>query len=288
MAITINTNVAALNAQRRLSNSTSSLRGSFERLSSGLRIVRAKDDAAGLAIADSLRADGQIGSVAIRNANDGISLISIPDGALDQMSSVLTRMAELSEQSANGVLAVSQRSALQQEFVALGSEIERIAVTTTFNGLTLLSGGAAVSLQVGFNSSSNSQISFAGVDGTLAAIGLATNGSSNLLYSVNANGNATLGQAAARSALDAVKLAIGSLTTNRGTLGAAESRLGVAINNLAVARENFASAESQIRDVDVAEEAANLTRLNILQQAGAAVLAQANQQPALALSLLGG
>ena len=113
MSITINTNVAALNAQRRLSNSTGALRQSFERLSSGLRIVRAKDDAAGLAIADSLRADGRIASVAIRNANDGISLISIADGALDQMSSVLTRMAELAEQSANGVLSTEQRSALQ-------------------------------------------------------------------------------------------------------------------------------------------------------------------------------
>jgi flagellin len=287
MAITINTNVAALNAQRRLSTSTGSLRQSFERLSSGLRIVRAKDDAAGLAIADNLRADGRIASVAIRNANDGISLISIADGALDQMSSVLTRMAELSEQSANGVLASSQRSALQQEFTALGSEIERIALTTTFNGLTLLSGGASVGLQVGFNSSSNSQITFTGVDGTLAAIGLASAGTSKLIFSINAAGVDTVGQEAARSALDAVKLAIGSLTTNRGTLGAAESRLGVAITNLSVARENFAAAESQIRDVDVAEEAANLTRLNILQQAGAAVLAQANQQPALALSLLG-
>ena len=287
MSITINTNVAALNAQRRLSNSTGALRQSFERLSSGLRIVRAKDDAAGLAIADSLRADGRIASVAIRNANDGISLISIADGALDQMSSVLTRMAELAEQSANGVLSTEQRSALQLEFVALGSEIERIAVTTQFNGLQLLSGGASVALQVGFNSSSNSQITFTGVDGTLGAIGLATTGGSNLIYSINASGNAVNGQAAARSALDAVKLAIGSLTTNRGTLGAAESRLGVAITNLSVARENFAAAESQIRDVDVAEEAATLTRLNILQQAGAAVLAQANQQPSLALSLLG-
>jgi flagellin len=197
-------------------------------------------------------------------------------------------MAELSEQSANGIFENTQRSALQLEFVALGSEIERIALTTTFNGLQLLSGGASVALQVGFNSTSNSQITFTGVDGTLAAIGLATIGTSGLIYSINAAGTAVAGQAAARSALDAVKLAIGSLTTNRGTLGAAESRLSVAITNLSVARENFAAAESQIRDVDVAEEAANLTRLNILQQAGAAVLAQANQQPSLALSLLQG
>ena len=287
MAITINTNVAALNAQRRLGNSTQELRTSFERLSSGLRIVRAKDDAAGLAIADSLRADGRIASVAIRNANDGVSLISIADGALSEVGNVLSRMAELAEQSANGVLATSQRSALDSEFSALGSEIQRIAVTTTFNGLNLLSGGATVQLQVGFNSSSNSQISFTGVQGTLGSLGLASGNSSQLIYSLNASGAAANGQAAALSALDAVKLAIGSLTTNRGTLGAAESRLSVAVNSLQVARENFAAAESQIRDVDVAQEAANLTRLNILQQAGAAVLAQANQQPALALSLLG-
>ena len=125
------------------------------------------------------------------------------------------------------------------------------------------------------------------MQGTLSSLGLSAAGSSQLIFSLNASGTTANGQAAALSALDAVKSAITSLTTNRGTLGAAESRLGVAVNSLQVARENFASAESQIRDVDVAQEAANLTRLNILQQAGAAVLAQANQQPALALSLLG-
>lgn len=287
MAITVNTNTSALNAQRRLGQSTNDLRTSFERLSSGLRIVRAKDDAAGLAIADSLRADSRIASVAIRNANDGVALISIADGALAEIGNVLARMAELSEQSANGVLAGGQRSALDNEFSALGSEIQRIALTTTFNGLNLLSGGATVQLQVGFNSSSNSQIGFSGVQGTLASLGLASGNSSQLIYSLNAGGTITNGQNAALSALDAVKTAISSLTTNRGTLGAAESRLSVAINSLQVARENFTSAESQIRDVDVAEEAANLTRLTILQQAGSAVLAQANQQPSLALSLLG-
>lgn len=286
MALTVNTNIAALNAQRRLSNSTNALRQSFERLSSGLRIVRARDDAAGLAIAEALRADSRIASVAIRNANDGISLISIADGALDQMGSVLTRMAELAEQSANGTLSSSQRSALNQEFVALGSEISRIAETTTFNNLQLLSGGATVSLQVGFDSGSNSQISFVGVQGTLESMGLATAGTKQLSYSLVAGESNDTARASSLSALDAVKAAISSLTTNRGALGAAESRLSVAITNLSVARENFTSAESQIRDVDVAEEAATLTRLNILQQAGAAVLAQANQQPALALSLL--
>jgi flagellin len=287
MPITINTNIASLNAQRRLGNSTAALQKTFERLSSGLRIVRASDDAAGLSIADTLRADQRIAGVAIRNANDGVSLVSVADGALSEMGSVLSRMAELAEQSANGVLTSVQRSALQSEFTALASEIERIAVTTEFNGLKLLSGGTQVALQIGFNSQSTSQITFSGVQGTLASLGLAAAGNSALAFSINAS-TTLAGQEASRSALDAVKSAISSLVVNRGTLGAAESRLNVAITNLQVARENFAAAESQIRDVDVAAEAANLTRLNILQQAGAAVLAQANQQPALALSLLGG
>ena len=285
MGITINTNIAALNAQRRLGQTTSQLTKTYERLSSGLRIVRAVDDAAGLSIADTLRADQRIASVALRNANDGISLISIADGALSEIGNVLARMAELAEQSANGTLSSSQRSALDSEFKALGSEIERIALTTTFNGLNLLSGTSAVSLQIGFSSASTSQIGFTGVEGTLQSLGLAQNGQSQLIYSLNA-GSTAGGQNASQNALDAVKAAIGSLTTARGTLGATESRLNATINNLQVARENFASAESQIRDVDVASEAATLTRLNILQQAGAAVLAQANQQPSLALSLL--
>ena len=287
MPITINTNTSALNAQRQLGNSTLKLRQVYESLSSGLRITRASVDAAGLAIADSLRADQRIASVAIRNANDGISLISIADGALNETGNILARMAELSEQSANGTLSTTQRSALDLEFKQLGSEIERIAVTTEFNNTKLLSGGGSISLQVGFNSASTSQITFTGTQGTLNALGLSGSGSSALTFSLNASTGAT-GQAAALSALDAVKGAIGSLTASRGTLGSIESRLTAAINNLQVTRENYAAAESQIRDVDVASAAADLTRLNILQQAGAAVLAQANQQPALALALLNG
>lgn len=286
MAITINTNVSALNAQRRLGESSQGLTRTFERLSSGLRITRASDDAAGLAIADSLRADQKIASAAIRNANDGISVVSIADSAMGQISNALTRMAELAEQSSNGVLNNTQRSAIQSEFTALGSEIQRIAVTTTFNGIALLSGGSSVSLQVGFDSSTDSAIGFSGVQGTLESLGLASTGSSSLIHSLNST-STTLSQSASRTALDAVKGAISSLAASRGTLGAAESRLNITINNLQVARENFAAAESRIRDVDVASEAAELTRLNILQQSGAAVLAQANQQPALALSLLG-
>lgn len=286
MAIIINNNIASLNAQRRLSQSTNQLNRAFEKLSSGLRITRASDDAAGLAIADTLRADQRVATVAIRNANDGISLVSIADGALNEIGNVLARMSELAEQSANGVLNPGQRSAIDSEFQALGSEIQRIADTTEFNGLNLLSGGVEVSLQIGFDSQITSRISFSGVQGTLSALGLSAESSRSLIYSLNGS-TAVAGQQAARMALDAIKGAIGSLTSNRGALGAAESRLGVAINTLQVARENFAAAESQIRDVDVAEEAARLTRLNILQQAGSAVLAQANQQPALALSLIG-
>lgn len=285
MSITIGSNISSLKAQRQLTKSTSSLSSTYSKLSSGMRINKASDDAAGLAIADSLKADQKIASVAIRNANDGISSIAIADGALSQVSDVLTRLAELAEQSANGVYSTDQRSALQNEFSALGSEIQRIALTTEFNGVKLLSGGAGITLQVGFDSNADSQIAIRNVTGTLASLGIG-DASGAMTYSIS---GATIeaGQSASRAALDAVNNAIGSLAATRGNLGAVESRLTVTINNLEVAKENFASAESQIRDVDVASEAAELTRLNILQQAGASVLAQANQQPGIALSLLG-
>lgn len=285
MAITLGSNIASLQAQRRLSIATDSLGRTFEKLSSGQRINRASDDAAGLAIADSLKADQRIATVAVRNANDGISTIAIADSALGEIGNVLSRLAELAEQSANGVFSTDQRSALSNEFVALASEVERIATTTSFNGVRLLSGNSSVVLQVGFDSASTSQISYTGVQGTLTSLGLAGTGSSALTYSISGTTIAD-GQSSSRTALDAVRRAISSLASTRGTLGAAEARLNVAINSLQVARENFAAAESRIRDVDVASEAAELTRLGILQQAGAAVLAQANQQPSLALSLL--
>ena len=285
MPITIGSNIASLQAQRRLADASDKLGKTYEKLSSGQRINRASDDAAGLAIADSLRANQRVATVAIRNANDGISTIGIADSALGQIGDVLSRLAELAEQSANGVFSTTQRSALSNEFVALSSEVERIATTTSFNGVKLISGGGNLTLQVGFDSTSTSQISFNGVQGTLQSLGLAASGSSVLTYSLN-GADIPAGQSASRATLDAVNSAIGSLASTRGVLGAVESRLNVAITNLTVARENFASAESRIRDVDVASEAAELTRLSILQQAGASVLAQANQQPSLALSLL--
>lgn len=285
MAITVGNNIASLRAQSRLDKTDRALSKTYEKLSSGLRINTASDDAAGLAIADDLKAKIRIGQIAVRNANDGISAVSIADAALGEVQGVLARLGELAEQSSSGTFSSSQRSALQNEFVALSSEIERIAVTTDFNGIKLLSGSADITLQVGFNSAASSRVTITNVRGTLEALGLAATGNSALTYSLNTDSTAG-SQAAARTALDAVTGAIQSLSQTRGTLGAIESRLNLAVNNLSVARENFAAAESRIRDLDIAEETAQLTRLNILRSAGVAVLAQANQAPTLALSLL--
>jgi flagellin len=287
MGLNIRTNVPSIIAQRNVDASTSRLRTSYERLSSGLRINRASDDAAGLAIAENLKVDARVASVAIRNANDGISIVAITDGAIAEITNILSRLAELSEQAANGVYGNGQRSALQLEFSALMSEVERVAITTEFNGLKLLSGGGNVTFQVGFDGTSTSQIAYSGVQATLSALGLSGANSSIHTYSIIGDTDIE-SQSAARIALDAINAAITSVTRNRGTLGAAESRLEITISNLQVARENFQAAESRIRDVDVAQEAAELTRLTILQQAGTAILAQANQQPQLALQLLGG
>ena len=272
MALNIQTNVPSLNAQRNLDNSTGALARSFERLSSGLRINSAADDAAGLALADRLRSDVRIASQAVRNANDGISAISIGEQALGKVGDILTRLSELASQSATGLVSSTQRSAIQTEFTALVSEVDRISTTTTFNGVALLSAGTTVDLQVGLDGTTNSRISFSTVDGSSSGIGLSS-------VSVST-------AAAAQSALGSISTAIANVAQSRGTLGAVQSRLNTAIANLKVARENFSAAESRIRDADVAEETANLTRATILQQAGVSILAQANQQPQLALSLL--
>ena len=256
----------------------------YNKLSSGYRINRGADDSAGLAIAESLKAQSRIAGQAIRNTNDGISTIAIADGALGEVSSILSRLAELASQAANGTLSTSQRSVVSNEFVALSSEIERIAQVTEFNGIKLLSGTGSVTIQVGTGSTAASQIGYQNQLATLQGIGLGTTGGA-LVYSINGTTNDNAATAA-RLALDAVYAAIYSVGASRGVLGGIESRLSTAIANLGVARENLIAAESRIRDVDVAEEAANLTRLNILQQAGTAVLAQANQLPSLALQLL--
>ena len=272
MSLVVNTNVSSIAAQRNLARSGDALAVSFQRLSSGLRINQAKDDAAGLAIADGLRADVRLATQAIRNANDGISAIAIGEQALGKVGDILTRLSELAQQSGTGLVSNTQRSALQQEFTQLVSEIDRISSTTSFNGVNLLSSGTTVDLQVGIDGTANSRISFSTVDGSSSGIGL--------------SGASVATAAGAQSAIDTVSTAIDNLAASRGSLGAVQSRLETAIGNLRIARENFASAESRIRDVDVASETANLTRASILQQAGVSVLAQANQQPQLALSLL--
>ena len=236
-------------------------------------------------MAAGLHRDARLTSVAMRNANDGISLLSIGDAALGEIGNILSRMAELAEQSANGIYSNVQRSPIQAEFLALGSEIERISATTTFNGIHILSGLANVVLQVGINGQASSQITIGGVDGTLSSITLANPGSSALSYSVS---GATISeaQAASRTALDAVFAAIQEVGARRGSLGAAESRLSSTITHLASQRENLEAAASRIEDIDVAEETAKLIRQKILQETASSILAQANLQPQIALRLL--
>jgi flagellin len=286
MPVSINTNLASVRGQRAMGNASEALNKTYQRLSSGQRINTASDDAAGLAIAESLRINQRVAGIAIRNAQDGISAIAITDGALSSITQVLGRLAELAQQAGNGSYSATQRSALQMEFDTLGSEIERIAVTTTYNGVALLSGSQVISFQVGFDGASTSQISLDQRGGaTLQKLGLAAVGSSALTFSVSGT-NTDFAQSAARQALAAINGAVVSVNALRGTLGTVEARLGSAITNLSTSRENTLAAEARITDADVAIEAAELTRLNILQQAGASVLAQANQQPQLAVQLL--
>jgi flagellin len=277
--------LAALRVQRQVSLATGKLRNSYEELSSGSRINTAADDSAGLAISMQLRAQARIATAGLRNANDGLSLVSISDSAFGAITNVLTRMAQLAEQSANGVIGQSRRSALQLEFSALGSEIQRIAVTTTFNGITVLSNNANVVLQVGYNSLSTSNITVNAVQGTLEGIRLASAGSNAMNYTVIADDELS-SQAAARTALDAVIAAIEVVGANRGSLGADQGRLASSISGLQSSRENFEAADAKIRDVDFAQKTGEAIKLEILQNAGISILGQANQQPEVALRLL--
>lgn len=286
MAISINSNLASVRGQRMMSNASEQLNKTYEKLSSGQRINRAADDAAGLAIAESLRINQRIASVGIRNAQDGVSTIAIADGALSSITQILGRLAELAQQGGNGAYSATQRSALQEEFQSLGSEIERIAVTTTYNGISLLSGNQTINFQVGFDAASTSQVVLdQGGGATLQRLGLASSGTSALSFSLTGN-SIDSAQSASRAALAAINGAVVSINSLRGTLGTVEARLNSAVTNLTTSRENTQAAQARIMDADVAVEAAELTRINILQQAGAAVLAQANQQPQLAVQLL--
>ena len=284
MSIGILTNIPALQARRALLAHDAELSSALNRLSSGQRINRPSDDAAGLSIGHTLRTDSAIASVAIRNVNDGLSAISTADTALNEIGNILLRMAELAENAANGVLNNTTRAPLQKEFLALSSEITRISRTTKFNGIQLLSASSSMSFQVGYNSHSTSQITMQGISATLSALGLG-NASEQLMYSLNATG-AQESQQAAMTTLQAVKHAIEAVSSRRGSMGAIESRLGTAVQHLSAQREQFASAASRILDADFAVEAARAVQANIKRNVTASILAQANQQPRIALSLL--
>jgi len=423
MSITINSNILSLNAQRRLGQHTSNLRSSFEKLSSGLRVSKASDDAAGLSISENLKTDARLSSQALRNVNDGISMISIISGALDSQKSILFRMAELAEQSANGVNSKQQRTSLQKEYMTLISEFDRVASSAKFNDISLLRNinSNTVSIMAGINGADSSLLSIAAAnshsysgttglrvdyddDGfvlgndlgmalssldpdysesndtkglfddysvveikdskgnlttvrfkfsivnefqfsfeptplanpTIAQVFISATASDGETYS-NSAGTYNIGdnsysqqitfsgsgvtaslnldlsdlkvvhkdwdrqvkataigftnvetRTSSLRALDTIKNRIDELSKVQGNFGAIESRLNVAANRLLVDRENFQSAASQITDVDVATEAASLAKTQILQQAATSILAQANQQPQIALQLLGG
>jgi len=273
MGLRVNTNVASMNAQRNLFNASSNLGGNFARLSSGLRIATAADDAAGLGISERMRSDIRSFSVASRNAQDGVSLVQTAEGALNEVSDILGRMRELSMQSANGTLNANDRTTLDAEFQQLVEEVDRIAATTSFNGVSLLDGtNSSISIQVGIDGGANNTISLSGADATSSTLGVGG--------SISTSGSAS-------TMLSTIDTAIDSINTSRGTLGAQQNRLDSTLRSLANVRENTSAAESRIRDVDVAMETADLTRNSILQQAATSVLAQANSQPQLALSLLG-
>jgi len=275
MAIGVNTNVMSLNAQRNLNNTSNAMAVSLQRLSSGLRVNSAKDDAAGLAIAERMNAQVRGLSVGIRNANDGISLAQTAEGALGSMTESLQRMRELAVQANNGTNTTTDRASLNAEFVQLANEITRVVGATDFNGVKVLAGGAgAKNFQVGANNTANDLISVTTTDMTGAA-GL-----------TNATGTTITTSALATAAIALVDTALTTVNTERGTLGAVQSRIESAIRSLESTRENTAAARGRIVDADFASETANLTRTQILQQAGVAMLSQANSSPQIALSLL--
>ena len=266
MPQTINTNIASLNSQRHLNTTQSSLATSMERLSSGLRVNSAKDDAAGLAIADRMNAQIRGTNVAIRNANDGISLAQVAEGAMATVTDALQRMRELAVQAQNGSNGTGDRSNLDTEYQQLSAEITRIATQTKFNGNTIVGAGAgAQTFQIGANNGDTLTI-------TTVAV---TTVAGDLTTAANAS-----------TALAAIDAKLDTITTNRATYGAALSRFGFAISNLSITAENQSAARGRIMDADFAAETANLSRAQILQQAGTAMVAQANQLPQSVLALL--
>ena len=266
MPMTINTNISSMNAQRNLAGSQMSLATSMQRLSSGLRINSAKDDAAGLAIADRMNAQVRGMTVASRNANDGISMAQTAEGALSTVTDALQRMRELGVQAQNGTNSTTDRANLDTEYQQLSQEITRIAAQTKFNGTAIIGAGAGANVfQVGANNGETLAITTTTV----------TTVAGNLTSAANAS-----------TAVAALDVAIDTITTQRATYGAAMNRFGMAISNLAISTENQSAARGRIMDADFAVETANLSRAQILQQAGNAMVAQANQLPNQVMTLL--
>ncbi len=276
MGLRINTNTAALNAQRNLYGTKLALDKSLEKLSSGYRINRAGDDAAGLAISESLRGQIRGLKMAWRNAQDGVSMIQVAEGGLQEVSNILIRLRELGVQAASDTVGPIERQLINVEYQQLLDEIDRIADSTEFNGTPLLSGtGAVLDFQVGTRNDPNiDRLSFdaSKADANSAALGV--------------NLTTVADKASSQNALSAIDEAIVAVSATRADFGAMQNRLQSTINNLSISLENMQAANSRIRDVDVAEETAEMTKQNILMQAGTSVLAQANQTSKNALQLL--
>ena len=275
MALYVNTNVSSLNSQRQLINSGKSLDTAFQRLSSGLRINSAADDAAGLQISNRLTSQINGLDQAIRNANDGISLSQVAEGAMDEITNALQRIRVLAVQSQNGINSSADRVALQKEVSALKTEISRIATTTQFGGIKLLDGKFSAKFLVGANAGQNISVNLSRTGGGYGASGLNIN-----TLSISSVGGAS-------AALASIDSAIKTIDSTRADLGALQNRFQSTIRNLSNIVENVSAARSRIRDTDFAKETAELTRSQIMQQASTTILSQANQRPQAALSLLG-
>ena len=282
----INSNIVSLNAQRSLSTSQTSLATSMQRLSSGLRVNSAKDDAAGLGIAERMTSQVRGMNVAVRNANDGISLTQTAEGSLGKVADSLQRMRELAVQSANATNSDSDKDSLDKEFGELSKEVQRVISGTSFNGLKVLAGNAGdLSFQVGANTSSNDTITITTTDMTgdaniTAVAGTDSSGTGRALIDKSASASDV------RTVIGNIDKAIDTVSSQRATLGASQSRFDAVISNLQIGAENQTAAKSRIMDTDYAAETANLSRANILQQAGNAMVAQANQLPSQVLQLL--
>jgi len=286
MALTINTNLISMNAQRNLSQSQSSLAMSMQRLSSGLRVNSAKDDAAGLSIATRMDAQVRGMNVAQRNANDGISMAQTAEGALGQVTDALQRMRELAVQSRNASNSNADKDSLDKEFGQLANEIQRVLGGTTFNGKHILGSEAGtLAFQVGANTTNNDTINLTTTnmtsDSTITTVAGTDNSGTGRAKIDSSASSTTIG-----SVIDHIDAAINTVNTQRATMGASQSRFTAVINSLQVGVENQSAARSRIMDADFAAETANMSRSNILQQAGNAMIAQANQLPQQVLTLL--